>query len=658
MSSPTSKRPPARRKSHPTKKSKWEHPPPTPLHDPNESCFPKNRTHEGYMKYYDYKTSLTNYYFVLSNNFLLAARSIDSTKLSIVIPVEGKIIVIDDCGDDDDEDMVSGKKEDEDMVGDGRKFIIRGKRKTFHFETSSREETLKWMDVIAKACRLKVTDVYRLCYEIGSGSCGTSVLAAEHRSTRKRVAIKVINKKKIKNRQRLSHEITIMKKLRHQPCIVELYDIYESKKHLYLVMELCEGGDLLTTVANQKHFEDITCHVMHQIARAVNHMHKKGIVHRDLKPENILCCKKGSVERIKVADFGISKHMNLLQQQFSTPVGTLTYTAPELLNGELYGKEVDYWALGVIMHIMLCGYSPWSHCNSEIETKRCIVDQDVELKDEDWMHVSQKVKDLVLRLLHRNPKKRATNDEILTITWEENKQQTSYKNARSKLKKTIRGDRARQCSTGTVEANIHLMKRVYNSNKYQNNNKKKKKQQPKIKHNDDYKEERYLSPPPPKYKNKKQSHHRRHNKKNKKYSTTRTSSNLSQSSTSATDEESDNFPSTNQDTLKIVEQNNNNNYYNNNKGKRRKKSHHSSEPLNRKDYNSMVKYPNHEYRRRSRDDSEICNERLRLAQRSIERYIEKKNREKQNLDTDTDADSDAFPHIEAYKLMSLRLFDV
>merc|ERR1712066_512472 len=95
---------------------------------------------------------------------------------------------------------------------DGEKFIIGGKRKTFHFETLNREETVKWMDVISKACRLKVTDIYRLTYEIGSGSCGTSVIAAEHRSTRKRVAIKVINKKKIKNRERLSHEITIMKK--------------------------------------------------------------------------------------------------------------------------------------------------------------------------------------------------------------------------------------------------------------------------------------------------------------------------------------------------------------------------------------------------------------------------------------------------------------
>lgn len=375
-------------------------------------------------------------------------------------------------------------------------------------------------------------------------------------------------------------------------------------------MELCEGGDLLTCVANQAHLEDLTCHVMHQIARAVNHMHKKGIVHRDLKPENILCCKKGSVERIKVADFGISKHMDLLQENktFSTPVGTLTYTAPELLNGDLYGKEVDYWALGVIMHIMLSGYSPWSHCTSEIQTRRAIVDKDVELKDEDWLHVTEQLKDLILRLLHRNPAKRATNDEILRITWNMNKTQNniSWKNSRSKLRKTVRGNRARQCSTGTVEANIHLMKRVYAPHKYQKKNNE-------IEH----KEERYLSPPPINY----------------KY--------IKQSNTKSTDEDSDHFPINNINKIKI-------------KKKKRKKSNHSSEPTFFKQQH-LVKYPNHEYRRRSRDDSELCNERLKLAAKSIERYIERKNREKNNAQCQEDEDSDAFPGV---KTMSYRLFDL
>jgi len=297
----------------------------------------------------------------------------------------------------------------------------------------------------------------------------------------------------------------------------------------------------------------------------------------------------------------------------------------------------DYWALGVIMHIMLCGYSPWSDCTSEIQQRRCIVDKDVELIDEDWMHVTYQVKDLVLRLLHRNPKERATNDEILRITWNANKNHitswNSWKNARSKLKKTVRSSfRARQCSTGTVEANIHLMKRVYASHKYP----KKKNKQIVINH-DDSKEERYLSPPPQGHKkHRKKSNKQKHKNKRKKSKITLA---MSQSSTSATDEESDNFP---QHVPKDIDS----------KPRKRKKSNHSSEPLNRNNYKHMVKYPDHEYRRRSRDDSELCNERLKLAAKCIERYIERKKREKKNAD-DSGDDSDAFPGVGT---MSYRLF--
>eukprot|EP01083_Nonionella_stella_P200899 735318_1 len=94
-------------------------------------------------------------------------------------------------------------------------------------------------------------------------------------------------------------------------------------------------------------------------------------------------------------------------------------------------------------------------------------------------------------------------------------------------------------------------------------------------------------------------------------------------------------------------------YHHIHKKKKRKKSNHSSEPLNRNNY--IVKYPNHEYRRRSRDDSEICNERIKLAAKSIERYIERKNRKKNNNLNDSDNDSDAFPGVKA---MSYRLFDL
>ena len=112
---------------------------------------------------------------------------------------------------------------------------------------------------------------------------------------------------------------------------------------------------------------------MFQIAHGVKYMHSIGIVHRDLKPENILCVKPNSIESVKIADFGISKMVKpefIEDSTFSTMVGTLSYTAPEILRGKGYNKSVDYWSLGVIMYILLCGYAPfWGESDSEVRSK-------------------------------------------------------------------------------------------------------------------------------------------------------------------------------------------------------------------------------------------------------------------------------------------------
>merc|ERR1712048_1281791 len=209
----------------------------------------------------------------------------------------------------------------------------------------------------------------------------------------------------------------------------------------------------------------------------------------------------------------------------------------------------------------------------------------------------------------------------------------------SKLKKTVRSSfRTRQCSTGTVEANIHLMKRVYN----------KKNMDAHCVNADDAKSDRYLSPPHAMQQNAKKY---KSKKKKKIAAKGPIKLSMSQSSTSATEEEElENFPKQQHHKMKKEMK----------MKKRRKKSKHSSEPLNRNklsyEHNyAAVKYPNHEYRRRSRDDSELCNERLKLAAKSIERYIERKKREKKNADGDSADDSDAFPGVGT---MSYRLFDL
>ena len=88
-------------------------------------------------------------------------------------------------------------------------------------------------------------------------------------------------------------------------------------------------------------------------------MHSKGIVHCDLKPENILCDKPNSIKNIKICDFGISQILTHENEYMTARKGTLGYMAPEILKGQKYNKSVDYWSVGVIMFILLCGYPPF-----------------------------------------------------------------------------------------------------------------------------------------------------------------------------------------------------------------------------------------------------------------------------------------------------------
>ena len=200
-----------------------------------------------------------------------------------------------------------------------------------------------------------------------------------------------MNKKKCTDKKTLQREIQILKKLK-SPFIVELCDLFETSKYLYIVMEMCQGGELFDQIANMDYLngdhytEKDIIGIMHQLASGVQYMHNMGIVHRDLKPENILCLEANSIKKIKIADFGISaiidpshksrrstnhkkqhkkgaesissqasnSSFNLLSanNMMKTRVGTLSYTAPEILKYKPYDERVDYWSLGVIMYIL------------------------------------------------------------------------------------------------------------------------------------------------------------------------------------------------------------------------------------------------------------------------------------------------------------------
>ena len=164
---------------------------------------------------------------------------------------------------------------------------------------------------------------------------------------------KIVDKSDI---ERVAREIHILKLMRHQN-IVHLYDTISSRKHIYLIMEYVEGGDLFDYICRFKKIDETqACYIYQQLLSTIEYIHKMGIVHRDLKPENILLDEQN---RIKLVDFGLSntyKHGSLVK----TACGSPCYAAPEMISGKSYnGLGSDLWSSGVVLYCMLCGFLPF-----------------------------------------------------------------------------------------------------------------------------------------------------------------------------------------------------------------------------------------------------------------------------------------------------------
>ena len=195
---------------------------------------------------------------------------------------------------------------------------------------------------------------------MGEGKFGT-VKSAIHRKTGKRVAIKVMKKSIMSSEdlELVKAEIEIMKICQH-PNLIRMLDLFENIDHIYIVMELLEGGDLFTYLEKRKFVipEKTASRIIHSLAAGLFYLHSYGVVHRDMKPENVLMVSKDENSDVKIVDFGLSKMVGP-GQLCTEPFGTLTYVAPEVLQQIPYGKEVDVWSLGILAFLMLVGCLPF-----------------------------------------------------------------------------------------------------------------------------------------------------------------------------------------------------------------------------------------------------------------------------------------------------------
>ncbi|GIX60762.1 calcium-dependent protein kinase [Babesia caballi] len=261
---------------------------------------------------------------------------------------------------------------------------------------------------------MSITDVYDLhSNRLGKGSYG-QVLKACHKETGEVKAVKVIRKANIENAMRMKREITIMKTLDH-PNIVKLLEVYEDEECLYLVMEMCGGGELFDEIVKRGCFsEQYAATMMRQIFSAIAYCHGKGIIHRDLKPENILYANMSDNSPIKVIDWGFATKC-CKTHKFTSLVGTPYYVAPEVLIGN-YDKSCDIWSAGVIMFIMLVGYPPF-HGNDNATILKNVKRGAINFVPHHWKRISKSAIDLITRCLSYDPRYRITAKAAFNHEW-------------------------------------------------------------------------------------------------------------------------------------------------------------------------------------------------------------------------------------------------
>ena len=253
---------------------------------------------------------------------------------------------------------------------------------------------------------------YTLGAEVGSGAFGKVVLG-KHTLTGESVAIKILDKiilsQTPEDYELVKQEISILKIVKHK-YIVQLYEILETPQHIYIIMEYCEGKDMMDFILSKQHLSELeSLKFFQQLINALFYLHSQNIAHRDVKIDNMLLDKN---KDLKLVDFGLSTKYSddiLLDQ----PCGTVVYAAPEVLDGnEYHGMLADVWSSGIVLYGMASGYLPFSDKDDEINKKN-VLEGNIDIPE----FFSPLLKDLLRHMLDVNPITRYTLQEIKQHPW-------------------------------------------------------------------------------------------------------------------------------------------------------------------------------------------------------------------------------------------------
>ncbi|KAF7260761.1 hypothetical protein EG68_01764 [Paragonimus skrjabini miyazakii] len=214
----------------------------------------------------------------------------------------------------------------------------------------------------------------------------------------------------------IENEANICRMLRHKN-VVQLHDSFHYNGKYFMIFDLVTGGELFEDIVSRDHYsEACASYSIFCVLDALGYCHANNIIHRDLKPENILLASKQRNAVLKIADFGLAIRVPDNNPRRYGIAGTYTYMAPEVLLERAYAKPVDMWSCGVILYLLLSGTAPF-HARDESRLCEKIIHGKYYYPHEEWGCITTAAKDLVDRLLTRNPYMRITAEEALRHPW-------------------------------------------------------------------------------------------------------------------------------------------------------------------------------------------------------------------------------------------------
>ncbi|XP_010159695.1 PREDICTED: myosin light chain kinase 3 [Eurypyga helias] len=269
---------------------------------------------------------------------------------------------------------------------------------------------------IVSVKQTEVTACYSVCrHEVLGGGRFGQVHKCTEISTGLNLAAKIIKVKGAKEREEVKNEINIMNQLNHVN-LIQLYDAFEAKNNITLIMEYLDGGELFDRITDENYSLTELDAILFtkQICEGVHYLHQHYILHLDLKPENILCVSHTG-NQIKIIDFGLARRYKP-REKLKVNFGTPEFLAPEVVNYDFVSFPTDMWSVGVITYMLLSGLSPFLG-ETDAETMNYVVNCSWDFDAEAFEQLSEEAKDFISRLLVKEKSCRMSATQCLRHEW-------------------------------------------------------------------------------------------------------------------------------------------------------------------------------------------------------------------------------------------------